>query len=107
MCASNSSGVVSSSVPRVVSPAALTRQSTRPYARDRRRTRGPRLGDVADVGLHEQRLGRRPRVSSATSASPGSRRRPVTATVAPSRAAARAMPAPSPGVPPLTSTTRS
>jgi hypothetical protein len=32
MCASNSSGVVSSSVPRVVSPAALTRLSTRPNA---------------------------------------------------------------------------
>jgi hypothetical protein len=32
-------------------------------------------------------------VSSATSASPGSRRRPVTATSAPSRTAARAMPA--------------
>ncbi len=30
MCWSNSSGVVSSSVPRLVSPAALTRQSTRP-----------------------------------------------------------------------------
>src|SRR6185312_5373905 len=31
-CASNNSGVVSSSVPRDVSPAALTRQSTRPKA---------------------------------------------------------------------------
>ena len=30
MWASNSSGVVSSRVPRAVSPAALTRQSTRP-----------------------------------------------------------------------------
>jgi len=46
-------------------------------------------------------------VSSAASASPVSRRRPVTATRAPSRAAARAMPAPRPEVPPLMSTTRS
>ena len=45
--------------------------------------------------------------SSAASASPGSRRRPVTATSAPSRAAARAIAAPSPEVPPLISTTRS
>ena len=30
MCSSKSSGVVSSRVPRVVSPALLTRQSTRP-----------------------------------------------------------------------------
>jgi len=44
---------------------------------------------------------------SAASASPGSRRRPVTATSAPSRAAARAMAAPRPCVPPLMSTTRS
>ena len=46
-------------------------------------------------------------VSSAASASPGSRRRPATATRAPSRAAARAIAAPRPEVPPLTSTTRS
>src|SRR6266540_5720054 len=43
--------------------------------------------------------------SSAASASPGSGRRPVMATMAPSRTAARATAAPTPWLPPLTSTT--
>ena len=53
-CASNNSGVVSSSVPRVVSPAALTRQSIRPQAATTCSTLAARLRRVGQVGLDEQ-----------------------------------------------------
>src|ERR1044072_5570704 len=70
MCASNSSGVVSSRVPRLVSPAALTTLSTRPNPATAaarpgpgrgRRPAGPGRIGLADVGLDEQRLGPRGR----------------------------------------------
>ena len=57
MCRSNSSSVVSSRVPRVVSPAELTSESIRPCLRHRRLNRGDSLGDVGDVGLHVAGLG--------------------------------------------------
>ena len=59
MCWSNSSGVVSSRVPRVVSPAELTRQSIRPCRSTVVRDRGDGLGHVGDVGLHVAGLGAR------------------------------------------------
>ena len=109
MCWSNSSGVVSSSVPRVVEPGGVD-QAVDPAVRARptASTDCLRLRDVGDVGrrrtaprrraaleLRGERLARR------------SARRPVTATVAPSSTAARAMAAPTPWVPPLTRTTLS
>ena len=57
MCRSNSSSVVSSSVPRVVSPAELTSESIRPCLLDRRLHRRHGLGHVGDVGLHVAGLG--------------------------------------------------
>ena len=57
MCASNSSGVVSSKVPLAVSPAALTRLSTRPNAMITAAAQARAWATSADVGLHEQRLG--------------------------------------------------
>ena len=106
MCASNSSGVVSSRVPRDVSPAALTRLSTRPKAAIAAVTQDRAWATSAmSAWRNTASVPAAPR--SAASASPGSRRRPATATRAPSRAAARAMAAPSPWVPPLISTTRS
>src|ERR1700757_165812 len=106
MCSSNSSGVVSSRVPRLVSPAALTRLSTRPNPA----TAAVTLARACSTSATSARMNRAlptPAASSAASASPGSRRRPVTATRAPSRTAAPAIAAPRPEVPPLTSTTRS
>src|SRR5215216_3930324 len=102
--ASNSSGVVSSRVPRAVSPAALTRQSTRPSSATAAATDRWAWATSATSAWTNRALA--PAAwSSAASASPGWRRRPVTATAAPSRAAARATPAPTPWVPPLTRTT--
>src|SRR5438105_86708 len=106
MCASNSSGVVSSRVPRLVSPAALTRLSTRPNPA----TAAVTLARACSTSPTSARMNSAlapHAVSSAASASPGSRRRPVTATRAPSRAAALAIAAPRPEVPPLIRTTRS
>ncbi len=106
MCASNSSGVVSSSVPREVSPAEFTRQSIRPYASTTSATAA--LACSASARSARTNIVRPPAAaSSATRASPGSVRRPVTATAAPSRAAARAIAAPTPWLPPLTRTTLS
>ena len=83
MWASNSSGVVSSSVPRDVSPAALTRQSTRPW-RSIVCDVAVDLVDVGDVGLHvhgDSRVA----LQIGDQCLADSARRPVTATVAPSR----------------------
>src|SRR4030095_10868201 len=103
MWASNSSGVVSSRVPRAVSPAALTRQSPRPSSATTVATDFWAWATSATSAWTDNALAPAA-CSSAASASPGSRRRPVTATAAPSRAAAWATPAPSPWVPPLTRT---
>ena len=88
-CASNSSGVVSSSVPRVVSPAALTRPSIRPNRVDRAPTEPCACADVGDVGRHEQRLAAAA-LRQLGGEAPRRRRRggPVTATVAPASTAA-------------------
>src|SRR5487761_689702 len=102
MCASNNSGVVSSSVPREVSPAALTRQSIRPCAA----TTCSTLPRACAVSARSAGMKAVP-ASSAASAWPTSGRRPVNATCAPSRTAARTTPAPTPWVPPLTRTTLS
>ena len=59
MCWSNSSSVVSSRVPRVVSPAELTSESIRPCRLTVVLHRGDRLGHVGDVGLHVAGLGAR------------------------------------------------
>lgn len=101
MCASNSSGVVSRSVPRDVSPAAFTRQSIRPWAATTCSTL-PRAcaGSVRSACTNVAPV-------RAANFSPSSVRRPVKATVAPSRSAARTMPAPTPWLPPLTRTTLS
>ncbi len=56
MCASNSSGVVSSRVTRLVSTAALTRLSTRPNSAITVATQARAWATSADVGLHEQCL---------------------------------------------------
>ena len=106
MCASNSSGVVSRSVPLPVSPAALTRLSTRPISTVTAATQARAWATSLTSACTNSALVPAS-VSSAAIASPGSRRRPAIATSAPSRAAARAMPAPSPAVPPVISTTRS
>ena len=90
-CASNSSGVVSSSVPREVSPAALTRQSTRPCAASTAATEASACAGSA-TSVRTKVAAAPVSASSATSASPRSRLRPVTATAAPSRTAARATP---------------
>ena len=57
MCASNSSGVVSSSVPLAGQPGRVDQAVHPAERRDHRRRAGPRLRHVAHVGLHEQRLG--------------------------------------------------
>src|SRR6185437_4267263 len=104
MCASNSSGVVSSSVPRAVSPAAFTRQSTCPYPASTASTAATAAAaPPTSAGTYPAAAP--VAVSSAASASPRSWFRPSSATTAPSRTAARATPAPTPWVPPLTRTT--
>jgi hypothetical protein len=95
MCASNSSGEVSSSEPRVVRPAQLTRESTRPKRLTVAATDACAWATSATSVCTKAALAP-VAMSSATSASPGSARRPVTATDAPSRAAARATAAPRP-----------
>src|SRR3954463_1094864 len=92
MCASNSSGVVSRSVPRVVNPTEFTPGSR--CGRTRRQRPARPLGPER---RRSRRLARSARLSPARPArrqsfSPGSRRRPVTTTWAPSRTAARAIP---------------
>src|SRR3954467_11404308 len=96
MCASNSSGVVSRSVPRVVNPTEFTPGSR--CGRTRRQRPARPLGPER---RRSRRLARSARLSPARPArrqsfSPGSRRRPVTTTWAPSRTAARAIPCPQP-----------
>src|SRR3954451_18261333 len=103
-CASNSSGVVSTSVPRDVRPAELTRQSTRPNSAMAVCTAARACATLLTSACTNRAV---PfcSASSATSFSPGSRRRPVTTTAwAPSRTAARAIDAPSPWLPPLMNT---
>ncbi len=95
MCASNSSGGVSSSVPREVSPAEFTRQSIRPKTSTTSATAA--LACSASARSARTNIALPPAdASSAVSASPGSVRRPVTATAAPARTAARAIAAPTP-----------
>ena len=53
MWASNSSGVVSTSVPRLVSPAALTRQSMRPKDATTSPTAAPGGDRIGEVRRHE------------------------------------------------------
>ena len=89
MWLSNSSGVVSSRVPRVVIPAALHRPSMRPNSSTVRVTdRRACCGSAISVCTNRTSP---PRVSSsAANRLPASSRRPVTTTWAPSRTAARA-----------------
>ena len=104
MCWSNSSGVVSSMVPRVVSPAALTRQSIRPCRWMVAATEA--CAAVTSLTSVCTKLASAPVFcSSATTFSPRSALRPEIITAAPSRALARAIAAPRPWVPPLISTT--
>jgi hypothetical protein len=83
MCWSKSSGVVSRSVPREVSPAALTRQSMRP----KRSTTAATEACAAATSPTSAAMYVAP--SWRANAAPTSRRRPVTTTVAPARTAAR------------------
>src|SRR5690625_842137 len=107
MCWSNSSGVVSSTEPRVVSPAELTTESRRPKCSMVRCTLS-RAAAMSIRSTGRYRASVPSAVSSSRTAAPFSWLRPVMATpAAPSRAAARAIPAPRPWVAPLISTTLS
>ena len=104
MWVSNSSGVVSSRVPRVVIPAALHRPSMRPNSSTVRVT--DRLACCGSaISVCTNRTSPPSSSNSAANRLPASTRRPVTTTWAPSRTAARADAPPTPCVPPLINTT--